>query len=227
MAGKLTLNTIQLGDSVTPTQNFVIQTNIDGTAKIARGVFGSTSQDIMSINVDGSVTFPNGINLQNNFTIPRMVLGTAKATTSGTSIDFTDVPVWAKKITLMLAGVSTNGASILKIQLGSTTFQTTGYLSAGSVVSSFVATTISTSGFITSGGNVDSAATVRQGSILLNNMTGNTWIMNGNFSASSDTASRIGSGSVTLTGVIDRIRLTTVNGTDIFDAGLVNVLYEG
>jgi hypothetical protein len=34
-------------------------------------------------------------------------------------------------------------------------------------------------------------------------------------------------GSVTLSGTLDRIRLTTANGTDTFDAGSVNIMYEG
>jgi hypothetical protein len=36
-----------------------------------------------------------------------------------------------------------------------------------------------------------------------------------------------GGGSVTLSGVLDRMRITTVNGTDTFDAGTINVMYEG
>jgi hypothetical protein len=34
-------------------------------------------------------------------------------------------------------------------------------------------------------------------------------------------------GTVTLSGTLDRVRITTVNGTDTFDAGTVNILYEG
>jgi hypothetical protein len=34
-------------------------------------------------------------------------------------------------------------------------------------------------------------------------------------------------GQVSLGGVLDRVRITTANGTDTFDAGTVNILYEG
>jgi hypothetical protein len=34
-------------------------------------------------------------------------------------------------------------------------------------------------------------------------------------------------GSVTLSGTLDRVRITTVSGTDTFDAGSINILYEG
>ena len=35
-----------------------------------------------------------------------------------------------------------------------------------------------------------------------------------------------GGGSVTLSGALDRVVLTTVGGTDTFDAGSVNIIYE-
>jgi hypothetical protein len=34
------------------------------------------------------------------------------------------------------------------------------------------------------------------------------------------------SGGVALGGALDRVRITTVNGTDTFDAGSINILYE-
>ena len=46
--------------------------------------------------------------------------------------------------------------------------------------------------------------------------------------AQGDSAQTLTSGgSVTLSGILDRIRITTVNGTDTFDAGSINILYEG
>ena len=38
-------------------------------------------------------------------------LMTAQNTTSGTSIDFTGIPSWVKRITVMFQGVSTTGSS--------------------------------------------------------------------------------------------------------------------
>lgn len=57
MAGTLRANAVQLGDSGTATQNFVWQTNVDGTARLSRGVVGATTQDIMVIAATGKVTF--------------------------------------------------------------------------------------------------------------------------------------------------------------------------
>jgi hypothetical protein len=36
-----------------------------------------------------------------------------------------------------------------------------------------------------------------------------------------------GAGSVVLGGTLDRVRLTTIGGTATFDAGSINILYEG
>lgn len=58
MAGKITANVLQLGDSVTATQNFVLQSNVDGSAKLARGNAGATTQDIMTVDASGVVAFP-------------------------------------------------------------------------------------------------------------------------------------------------------------------------
>jgi hypothetical protein len=58
MAGDLITNRVQLGDNATAANNFVWQTNIDGTAKLARGVIGATTQDILTVDASGRVNFP-------------------------------------------------------------------------------------------------------------------------------------------------------------------------
>lgn len=148
--------------------------------------------------------------------------GTVVASTSGTSIDFTGIPSSAKRITVMFNGVSTNGVSVVQIQIGSTTFSTSGYTS-GSYVA---AQNTSTSGFnLTPGGFASSASTLI-GSITLSLLNSNTWVANGVIYISS-TANAFNSGvSPALAGALDRVRITTVNGTDTFDAGSINILYE-
>ena len=75
--------------------------------------------------------------------------GTAVASTSGTSIDFTGIPSWAKRITVMFNGVSTNGTSQQLIQIGSGSVNATGYSSYFSVTPGGFspATAVTTSGF--------------------------------------------------------------------------------
>jgi hypothetical protein len=151
--------------------------------------------------------------------------GTAVASTSGTSIDFTNIPSWVKRITVMFSGVSTNGTSLVQVQLGSGTFTTSGYSSAASDLSSGVSTSTSTTGILftkNSGG-----ADVRTGMMRIANVTGNTWIGESTSFLTNAAVTNISSGQIALSGTLDRIRITTVNGTDTFDAGTINILYEG
>lgn len=154
---------------------------------------------------------------------------TAVASTSGTSIDFTSIPSWVKKITVMFSGVSTNGTSIVQIQLGtgSTSYTTSGYISTAAIWGNAGAASVTTgtAGFYTS---MDSAATyVRNGSFVLSNVTGNTWVCNGGHGDSTSTKVTVAYGSVALAAALTAVRVTTVNGTDTFDAGTINIMYEG
>lgn len=156
-----------------------------------------------------------------------LTLGTAQASTSGTSISFTGIPSWVKRLTFMLRGVSTNGTSNWLIQLGTSSgFTTTGYFSyscrlAGSSVNG--GTNITTGIGIVA----NSAAYIISGSVIISKIDGDSWVAQGMLTESSSNNGFPVTGSVALAGEFDRIRLTTVNGTDAFDAGLINIIYEG
>ena len=218
MAGIIKANTIQLGDSATATQNFVLQTNVDGTAKLARGNQGATTQDILTIDANGLVTLTQGRQLTNS---------TAITTTSGTTAAFTSIPSWVKRITMNITGMGTSGTNRPIIQLGSTTFTTTGYVGAVSALAAAAVTTIATD---TNGASLNTAwaSTVRQsGSIVFSLQTGNTWDFSGQMGRTDAVQLIVVSGSIPLAGVLDRIQLTTTTGTDTFTAGSVNIMYEG
>jgi hypothetical protein len=56
----------------------------------------------------------------------------------------------------------------------------------------------------------------------------NTWCQQGSLGVQSGgNANFLSAGSLALGGTLDRVRLTTVNGTDTFDAGSINIMYEG
>jgi hypothetical protein len=154
--------------------------------------------------------------------------GTAVASTSGTSIDFTSLPTGVKRITVMFSGVSTNGSSITQIQLGvSGTPETTGYLSIVANVQTTPNTTrgvTATTGFylVHSG----SSTNVINGAITFSNLNGNIWVCSGNIYESGTGVFDGLSGVKSLAGVLNMVRITTVNGTDVFDAGTINILYE-
>jgi len=154
--------------------------------------------------------------------------GTAQASTSGTSIDFTGIPSWVKRITVMFNGVSLSGTSSPNILIGPVAgVESTGYVSnAASILGSTVVNTNSTTNILLSG-NSASAATY-QGSVVLTllNATGNIWTAQGALSRAGDFAySYLISGSKSLAGTLSIVRITG-NGTDTFDAGSINILYE-
>ena len=151
---------------------------------------------------------------------------TAQASTSGTSIDFTSIPSWVKRVTVMFNSVSTSGTAQPLFQLGAGSVTTSGYVTTGTrlqdSLSPFVAS--STAGFILNGANASNAIS---GAIQISNLTGNVWVAQGVFAAVvSTTLSFTSSGISTLSGTLDRVRITTTNGTDTFDAGSINILYE-
>jgi hypothetical protein len=152
--------------------------------------------------------------------------GTAVASTSGTSIDFTGLPDWVKKITVMFAGVSTSGTSPTIIQLGyQSPVTSSGYSSYSSQLTAAAASSSSqTAGFaVTYSTNV--AANALSGLSTICTLGSNVWVFNS--TASHTDRLQVGGGSITLGGTLDRIRITTAGGTDTFDAGSINILYEG
>ena len=159
-------------------------------------------------------------------TLAPLISGTAVASTSGTSIDFTSIPSWVKRITVMFNGVSTNGGSNLQIQIGAGSVTTTGYLSGAVQMQPAVATTgvvNVTTGFVVTGSN--SAPSTYYGNYVLSLFSGNIWSGSGN-TFNTAGVQNCASGGVTLSGTLDRVRITSVNGTDTFDAGSINILYE-
>lgn len=158
-----------------------------------------------------------------------LVSGTA-VTASGTSVDFNSIPAGVKRITVMFNGVSTNGASPIQVQIGAGSIVTTGYICyvsyAGGVNQTGGATY--TSGIVVDSNITLSAAALRQGTLNISSMTNNTWAMSGlsGMFRGSDYFNMIATGSIPLSGTLDRIRITTVNGTDTFDAGTINIMHE-
>jgi hypothetical protein len=151
---------------------------------------------------------------------------TAQASTSGTSIDFTGIPSWVKRITVMFTGVSVAASTNPLIQIGSGSFTTTGYL--GSSTNCTAGTTV-TSNFTAGFGirNTTGAGALYNGCVSINLLTTNTWSAFGVLSQSDTTVTTMTAGSVVIGGTLDRVRITTSTGTDTFDAGTINIMYEG
>jgi hypothetical protein len=159
----------------------------------------------------------------------RITQGTAVASTSGTSVTFSSIPSWVKRITVNLLGVSTSGTSNLRFRIGPVAgVETSGYLGASlGFAASSVATINFTAGFDV---NDSGAATaVRNGAFVLSlaDSATNTWTIQGTQGQSNSTFGSSIGGQKPLAGSLSVVSVTTVNGTDTFDAGSVNIIYEG
>ena len=163
--------------------------------------------------------------------LERLVQGTIASATGQTSIDFTGIPSWAKKITVMFLGFSTSGTSIVKIQLGTSGgIQTTGY---GGTVSLVNACGGAATAYVSGAGfeieRSPTAASTRYGSIVLNSFdtTSGNWVCTGAIGYSDAVSYNSTAGGKTLAAALTQLRITTANGTDTFDAGSINIMYEG
>lgn len=158
-----------------------------------------------------------------------LTIGTAQATTSGTAKDFTGIPSWAKRVTVNVSGASTNGASPMLVQIGTASgIESTGYLGSSGYIqnaSQSLTAALSAGIYLVK----DNASTnVTHGVVVftLLDAATNTWAFTGLFGNSNNVVPSQVSGSKALAGTLDRVRFTTLNGTDAFDAGLVNIMYE-
>jgi hypothetical protein len=144
-----------------------------------------------------------------------------------TVVDFTGLPSWIKKITVMFSGVSTNGTSVIIIQIGdSGGIENTSYASCGSTIgSSSAGSSAYTTGFGIGQGNA--AGNIHSGAIALTLVGSNIFTCFGGTASTDGSVIKFTSGTKTLSDTLDRVRITTVGGTETFDAGTVNILYEG
>ena len=158
-------------------------------------------------------------------TLAPVVSGTA-VTASSTSVDFTGIPSWVKRITVMFNGVSTNGTSNIQVQLGdSGGIEVTGYAGSygGHSGASIGGAAYAGAGFVVT--NAVTAASNIQGQLILSLIGSNAWVGTGN-TARADSYLSWTAGAKTLSDILTQVRITTLNGTDTFDAGTINILYE-
>jgi len=202
------------GDLVT-VESFLVSSVLNAIPNIAGGI--STS------NLTNASVTPT--KLSQPFTS-----GTAVASTSGTSIDFTGIPSWVKRITVMYKGVSTNGTNPIIIQLGTggtPTYTVTGYLgTCSSTGGSAVSSSNMSTGYTVK--NTQAASSIFHGNTTINllDLATNTWSANGTVGQSNDTTSYSCGGSIALAAALTAIRITSVGNTNTFSAGLINILYE-
>lgn len=187
---------------------------LDGTAGISgapvTGTTGTFSGDVTA----------NGLATE----LRPLVRSTEQATTSGTAFDFTGIPAWVKRITIIFAGVSLSSTGNLLVQLGDAGgFETTGYVSTG------MSTTGGAGGFVTATdgfiARMTATGVVYSGHMTLTVSSGNKWVQSHTLADTGIGSAGAGGGNKTLSDVLTQVRVTRT-GTDTFDAGSVNIMWE-
>ena len=200
-----------------------------GTATAGGVAYGNgTTAAYSAAGTSGQLLQSNGASAPTWATVSAgFTLGTPVATTSGTSIDFTGIPAGVKQIVITFNGVSTNGSSRKLIQLGdSGGIETGAYTSASShLFSGALSGANSASGFLIKS---EVSSERLRGSVTLTmvNSSTNTWAGSGVLAdADGGDSTFTTGGDKALSAVLDRVRITTANGTDTFDAGQINIAY--
>jgi hypothetical protein len=218
----LTANSVLLGNGISAVQ--LIAPSTAKNVLTSNGTtWASTAPTVAAPTVVGQVPFSTD---GSTYTATAKIVTATSVSASGTSVDFTSIPAWVKRITVTFTALSTNGTSLIIAQLGiSTGPETSGYLGASSELGGGVSTAvIPTNGVPFQ--NVITAATTTTG-ILQFVLTGsNAWLANGIAFRGGTGNQTVISASKTVAATLDRVRITTANGTDTFDAGTINILYE-
>jgi hypothetical protein len=216
--------------TVTGSGNFAYTRTLTGTTNVTLPITGTlatlagtetfTNKTLTSPVIGGT---PTGVGV--------LTSGTAVTLTTQTSVDFTSIPSWVKRITVMFNGVSLSSTAYMQVQLGdSGGIENTGYTGSVTIVgngSTGVSTALS-AGFQTENHTYWTAASTRMGMMTITNVSGNIWTANWVLGAVNPTtqANAWGGGVKTLTDTLTQVRITTTNGTDTFDAGSINILFE-
>jgi len=229
--------------AVTTSATVALGSEVAGTLPIANGGTGQTTalaafdalKQSASTTYVGAVELATSAEVQTGTDTTRaitpdalrqgaLVRATAQATTSGNVFNFTGIPSWVKRITFMFSGVSVTGTDSVLVQLGT---------SAGVTTTGYVSSAVGTNG--TGGGTASStmgfiiraagATGTLSGHMLITNITSNSWVSSHTLKTDNTGVVNIGGGDIALSGTLDRVRLT-VTGSDTFDAGTVNIIYE-
>lgn len=199
------------------------------TAGTTMSVGTTLSVDTIAEKTSGSGVTIDGVLLKDGITAASSVIissGTLTATTSGTSVEFTGIPTWVKRVSVLFNGVSLSNSDSFLVQIGpSGGVATTGYTGTAGVVVNNGGGSVnnSTSGFLVF---MTAAGDAFRGIMTISLMDASTYLYAASHSGSiSSTQINTGGGNVTLSGLLTRVKIISA-ATGTFDSGSVNILYE-
>lgn len=143
------------------------------------------------------------------------------------AIDFLGIPSWARRVSINLTEVSTDGTSAIVLQAGTVSgVVSSGYDDSAARIMGSTAATVSSGGIGFTISYVSSATNESTGRAVLEHVGSNVWVCSGATTITTQNGITSFAGRVQLGSALDRIRLLTFNGSDQFDSGAVNVLWE-
>jgi hypothetical protein len=227
ISGVTGLQTALDGKAETSAVTTALSGKIDIPASSAQGDIlyrGASAWERLPAGTSGQVLLTNGAGANPTWG-NAITLGAAVNSTSGTAFDFTDIPAGVNRVTVHFVNVSTNGTSDILIQIGTSGgVEDTEYLGASIETDATPVATQFTTGF---GLEASGSGNARHGSVTLNRVTGNTWAAAGTVALSNAASVIITAGSKTLAGQLDRVRVTTVGGSQAFDLGVIGISWGG
>jgi len=206
----------------------VSRTNYYGNATI-RGSGSVTG----NLSVTGSATVAGALSVTGALSVAgseiRPLTNATAQTPSGTAVNFNNIPSSVKRITVLFRLVQSSGANNIVVQLGTGTsgspvYVTTNY--AGG--SSYIATAGVNGAFFTNGFGIfkNSSTTNISGSIIITNLSGNTWTASGVLSSNSFILNYLSSGAIDLTAALTQLRVITTSTDTFVSSGSINIMYE-
>ena len=216
--------------------SYIINTNgVGGNVNVNSGNVTLSNGNILlsgKISLGGDYGSSGQVLVSNGNKLPSwrssMTRGTTQSMNGLTSVSFTGIPSWANEIIIMIINGSTNGTNAPYIQIGipSGTYPTTGY--SGTMWGNNAANALNYSTTILLWNASWAATYVFHSIIRLYNMGGNTWGIQVNSTrvdaVPANPYAAVGAGTVTLTDVLDRVRINANGNT--FDAGTINIMYQ-
>ena len=162
---------------------------------------------------------------------PRLVLSTSVAASS-TAVDFNGangIPSWAKRVTVLFDQLGTTSTGVPIIKLGAASgIDSSGYNSILTSTSAAASATklSNTTGFEIVATGLSTNRII--GKYVLTNFEGDVWIIAGSMMPGmSVVGQQFIVGRKTLAGTLTRLQVTTTGMTDTFNAGSINIMYEG
>jgi len=182
---------------------------------------GTDAISSVSPSTSGNVLTSDGTNWVSAAPTTGLTRETEQATTSGTSVEWTSLPSTITRITVVFNDMGA-GTDAPIVQLGdSSGYKTSGYVGVGANIDPDPSRLSITTGLATCQSNNGEHII---GNMIISNVSGDTWISSFNgLEGTTDTI--LGNSRVTLSGTLDRLKVTTISGTT-FDNGSVNIIYE-